>query len=557
MAEQEELALEDDLYGIVGVSPDSTPAECKRAFHRQARRLHPDSNPGGGETSAREFRRLVAAFELISNPDKLQDWKQKHAKQAIRANGAYRPKPAPEPSSGSAAAGSSILIQGGSLRTWAYRSESVELVQVVLSTEGSALDADVELWSGADQTPCHVHVYAENDGEFRPLSTVIKTPGGSTTVAVRNNGQIEAGVAAKVVAHGTGKPSSDCLASATTIEMGWEMTYPFDPSVDSVQVLLRTDGWPLNARVELYQGPNNNKQVIELYTENGLDRPFFCFLETPGASNTVRVVNTSPVEFPVDVSASVVPHSINHEMSSSAVVDAEIINRTEARAAEAEAEADALAVQAKAEAEAVAAKADAMAAKAAADADAVEQDWRAKAMEREVMLQHDRDAAKAAAAKAAKAAADAQAFAEAEVSQAQTEATIAKAAASADAARAQAELLQKELSVEGGGIQAEIASRLQVADQARETARSVDAATVAKLEAREAEVRVPTPTPSGSVRLLPTAPSKSFRLVSVRRCVLTRRRSPPRCRPSRRLSRPRRRPPPTERVQRRRRCALW
>ena len=35
---------------------------------------------------------------------------------------------------------SSILVQGGSLRTWSYRSPYVEQVQVVLSTEGRPLD---------------------------------------------------------------------------------------------------------------------------------------------------------------------------------------------------------------------------------------------------------------------------------------------------------------------------------------------------------------------------------------------------------------------------------
>jgi hypothetical protein len=220
------------------------------------------------------------------------------------------------------ASDSSILVQGGSLRTWSYRSPSVEQVQVVLSTEGRPLDADIELWHGPDNTPCKMRVYVEN-GQLRPFSAVIETPRGPNTVAIRNIGQIEFPIAANVVADNVDVPTADCAASSTTIQGGALRTYPFDPLVDSVQVLLKTDGRPLNARIELLQGPNNNKQVIELYTEDGADRPFFCYLVTPGSGNVVRIVNTAPVEFPM--TASVVPHTINDFGSADAVLGGDVV----------------------------------------------------------------------------------------------------------------------------------------------------------------------------------------------------------------------------------------
>jgi len=219
-------------------------------------------------------------------------------------------------------ADTSLLVQGGSLRTWSYRSPAVEQVQVVLSTEGRPLDADIELWHGPDNTPCKMRVYVEN-GLLRPFSAVIETPRGPNTVAIRNIGQIEFPLAASVVADVVDTPTPECITSSTTIQGGALRTYPFDPSVDSVQVLLNTDGRPLNARIELLQGPNNNKQVIELYTEDGCDRPFFCTLATPGSGNVVRVVNTAPVEFPM--TAGVVPYTINNDMGSGAVIGGDVV----------------------------------------------------------------------------------------------------------------------------------------------------------------------------------------------------------------------------------------
>ena len=208
-----------------------------------------------------------------------------------------------------------MIVHSASLRTWSYLSPAVEQVDVLLSSNGRPFDADIELWHGPDNTPCKMRVYVEN-GQLRPFSAVVETPRGPNTVAIRNRGQLELPVTARVVAV-THTPSEDCISCAMTIQGGALRTYPFDPFVDSVQVLLKTDGRPLNARIELLQGPNNNKQVIELYTEDGCDRPFFCVLETPGSGNVVRIVNTAPVEFPMTASA--VPNSYN-EGSTQAVL---------------------------------------------------------------------------------------------------------------------------------------------------------------------------------------------------------------------------------------------
>jgi len=192
-----------------------------------------------------------------------------------------------------------VLVQVGSLQTWSLTTSYIERVQVQLGTEGRPLNANLELWAGPDNTPQKIDVYVE-DGAMRPFNCVIETPRGNNAVCVRNTGNLEFPIAAFVEADVEGRiDNGSMLTDSRTIQGGAIQTYPFEPSVASVQVLLKTDGRPLNARIELLQGPNNKKQVMEVYTEDGLERPLYTIIETPGPGNVVRIVNTATMEYPL------------------------------------------------------------------------------------------------------------------------------------------------------------------------------------------------------------------------------------------------------------------
>lgn len=205
-----------------------------------------------------------------------------------------------------------IKVQGGSLRTWSFATPLIDSVQVHLRTEGRPLNANVELWQGPDNTPQKIAVYLE-DGSIRPFRCTILTPQAQNAIAVRNTAQmeyplmagVEADLATTLPGEGTMQDRLAAIPCRRTIQGGAVFTMPFNPSVASVQILLKTDGRPLNCRIELLQGPNNVKQVMEVYTEAGDVRPFFTILDTPGTGNVVRIVNTSTIEFPI--SANVEP----------------------------------------------------------------------------------------------------------------------------------------------------------------------------------------------------------------------------------------------------------
>lgn len=157
-----------------------------------------------------------------------------------------------------------------------------------------------------------MRVYGE-DGQKRPLHAAIGGRGTPNTVAVRNTGPMEFPIAASTPnthRSPTRLPTAG-IAPAVTIQGGAERTWPFDWSVASVQIHLTSAGMPINARIELRQGPNCIRQGIELYSDDGRGRPISYVLETPGPGCVVEIINDGPMEYPL--TASVAPHSIDRD----------------------------------------------------------------------------------------------------------------------------------------------------------------------------------------------------------------------------------------------------
>lgn len=307
------------------------------------------------------------------------------------------------------------LVEASCLHTLDFEEPSTERVQVLLKksdmdaytgkrkTTREPLIARVDLWHGPDSTPQNLAIYLEDEEDDddipyhdedrfynehngscdTPFTTIIETPYGHNTVAIRNIAE-----SSDLLTHVKGEenenwykpsspPSTDSplqsviqrLKATTTPQridstcagktekpddddegnkpVVGSCTVELPSKIASVQCLLQTDYMqPIQARVELElrvtddesraaPGPEDyrvaKRTIVEVYSEDGMHRPFFAVLETPrksrrrqrweqgycgrnkaSYSTSMTVVNLSTTEFPLY--ATVEPHEIDDSM---------------------------------------------------------------------------------------------------------------------------------------------------------------------------------------------------------------------------------------------------
>ena len=73
-----------------------------------------------------------------------------------------------------------------------------------------------------------------------------------------------------------------------------------DPSIERVQLSIKSDGRPMDADVQLWHTPAYIPTKFSVYSEDGKIRPVDVVIETPKHPKTVALYNTGPMEFPFE-----------------------------------------------------------------------------------------------------------------------------------------------------------------------------------------------------------------------------------------------------------------
>lgn len=63
-----QVVAETELYDLFKINTSASPSELKKAYYREAKQCHPDTNPDDDEAAAK-FQRLAEAYQILSDPE--------------------------------------------------------------------------------------------------------------------------------------------------------------------------------------------------------------------------------------------------------------------------------------------------------------------------------------------------------------------------------------------------------------------------------------------------------------------------------------------------------
>ena len=91
--------FDGDPFEILGVGPDATKTELRKAFRKKALKTHPDVNDS--PEAAAEFAKIQGAYDTLSDPDRRRAWERAKRSGAPppRSGGGRRPPPGYKPRS--------------------------------------------------------------------------------------------------------------------------------------------------------------------------------------------------------------------------------------------------------------------------------------------------------------------------------------------------------------------------------------------------------------------------------------------------------------------------